>query len=66
MAGKVTVEYTEADLIQLIREDMNSKMPGVILDKNGISIEVKSKQNYRAEWESAAFRGIVKTQGALL
>jgi len=40
-------------------------MPGVFLDKKNISIEVKSIQNYKSEWESANFRGTVVVLGAL-
>lgn len=65
MAGKITVEYTEADLKQLIRDDMERKMPNIIVGKHDIKIETKSKQNYRSEWENAAFRGTVEIAGEL-
>jgi len=65
MAGKVTVEYSEADIRQLIIDDMNNKMPGVNIDKKNISIQVKSSQNYKSEWESANSRGTVVVLGAL-
>lgn len=66
MAGKITVEYTEADLKQLIIDDLQQKMPGVTVETRNIQIETKSKQNYRAEWENAAFRGKVEIAGSLL
>lgn len=66
MAGKITVEYTESDLIQLILEDLSRKMPGVNVEKRNIAIETKSKQNYKAEWERAAFRSKVEISGSLL
>jgi hypothetical protein len=29
---------------------------GVAIDASSVSVQVKSTQNYRAEWENAAFR----------
>ncbi|MDF2873355.1 MAG: hypothetical protein K0R22_38 [Sporomusa sp.] len=66
MAGKISVEYTEEDLKQLIREDLLRKMPGIKIERHSISIETKSKQNYRSEWESAAFRGKVEIPGTMV
>jgi|GEM_PF-2312343 len=66
MAGKISIEYTEEDLKQLIREDIQRKMPRVIVERHSISIETKSKQNYRSEWESAAFRGKVEIPGTMV
>lgn len=56
---RIDIEYTEKDLKELIMADLRDSMPGMELTENDIHIEVKSKQNYKSEWESASFRGRV-------
>lgn len=56
----INIELSEADLRGLVlahlRDTLNSE-----LTENDVVIEAKSKQNYKSEWESAAFRArIVK------
>lgn len=53
--------YDENDIRELIKQDLEKKMPGVTFSFEDIKIEVKSKQNYRSEWESAAFRATVQS-----
>jgi hypothetical protein len=62
LAGAVTIEYNEHDITNLILNDLEEKMPGVNFTKDSIQVQVKSKQNYKAEWEKAAFRATVRTQ----
>lgn len=62
MVGNIRVEYSEADIRELILRDLQEKMPGVEVREEEINIEVKSAQNYRAEWERAQFRGVVTVQ----
>lgn len=53
----VKIDYTEEDLIQLIKWDIAAKTGlETTDDKVKVTIEVKSKQNYKSEWEVAAFR----------
>lgn len=52
---KIQIEYTEEELTELIIKDLNSKL-NLDLNKSCLIIEVKSKQNYKSEWEKAAFR----------
>lgn len=56
--GKVEIELDEQILKELVLEYLSDKL-NVSLTIDQISIEVKSKQNYRSEWESAAFRARV-------
>lgn len=65
MAGVITIEYNRDDLIELILEDVRRKMPGAEFEKRDIQIEVKSKQNYKAEWENADYRARVQTRRKL-
>ncbi len=53
--AKVQIELDEAKLTELVL-DYLSRILQLDLVKSDIIIEVKSKQNYKSEWESAAFR----------
>lgn len=53
---KIKINYDEHELKELIISDLKSKLNDIPFDKNNIIIEVKSKQNYKAEWEKADFR----------
>lgn len=55
---KVELEIGEKDLRELALEFIRERLH-VNLDASDVVIEVKSKQNYRSEWESAAFRARV-------
>lgn len=50
------IEISEKDLRELVRRHLEEKLGSLPLKPEGIRIEVKSKQNYRSEWEPAAFR----------
>jgi len=53
---QIKIEFTEADLKKLILAEVERIHGGIPLDSPIIDILVKSKQNYKAEWENAAFR----------
>lgn len=56
---KVKIELTEKDLRDLVHTEICKKLGnGAHLAPENIKIEVKSKQNFRAEWEVAAFRAV--------
>ena len=51
-------ELSEADLKALILTEMQTKLGENALNSSNLKIEVKSKQNYKSEWEPAAFRAV--------
>ena len=55
---KIDIEYTEQEMRKLLHADIEEKL-NMPIDENDIKIELKSKQNYKSEWESAAFRARV-------
>lgn len=55
----VTIEITETDLKKMIVDRLNKEVPGADVKETDVRIEVKSKQNYKSEWESAAFRASI-------
>ena len=48
-------EMGEVDLQVLVAKHISEKL-GLSLQPKDIKIEVKSKQNYKSEWEVAAYR----------
>ena len=57
---KIRIEFTEKDLKRLIIQDLEGLLNDSYDEKN-IKIEVKSSQNYKAEWEQANFRAIYES-----
>ena len=58
---RIKVEFTEDDFRRALREmverDFDVTLPhGEVL----LTIETKSKQNYKSEWENAAYRGTIE------
>ena len=56
---KIEIELTEVELRKLVYDHILSLMGEVKLEERDIAIEVKTKQNYKAEWESGQFRARV-------
>lgn len=57
---KIHVEIDEQELRQMIIARFRELMPDTRINEPDVQIEVKSKQNYRSEWESAAFRASIR------
>lgn len=55
---KINVTIDEKELRSLVKQRLSDILNTVVEEKD-ICIEVKSKQNYKAEWEIAAFRATV-------
>jgi hypothetical protein len=59
---KIQIEITEKELRALILSRLRAELGDAAerLDDKDIQIEVKSQQNYKSEWERAAFRARVE------
>ena len=55
---KLVVELDEADLKRLVIAEL-SRLVEFDLEERDVTIEVKSTQNWKSEWENAAFRARV-------
>lgn len=62
---KIRIEITQKELTNIIMEHL-SEMLGDAFDpvRDNVKIEVKSKQNYKAEWEAADFRAVYEGSSA--
>jgi len=58
---KITIEMNEVALRDLVVNKLKSMLGTVELDEKKLRIEVKSKQNYKSEWEEAAFRAVYES-----
>ena len=56
MNDTINIELSECTLKNLIVKYLEEKLGSTDVNVSNIKIMVKSKQNYRAEWEVAAFR----------
>ena len=54
---KVKIELTTEDLKELVLNHLIDVLPADA-DPKAVRIEVKSKQNYKSEWESGEFRAV--------
>lgn len=52
---KINVELTEGDIREILAEYVNDRY-SLSLKPEELHIQVKSKQNYRSEWEYADIR----------
>lgn len=55
----IQIEITEKELRELVLAKLQFLMGELTLEAKDITIQVKSKQNYKSEWEEAAFRAAV-------
>lgn len=52
----IKIDITKADLEELVRKEIARRLGDIPLDKGVLSIETRSAQNFRSEWEVADFR----------
>ncbi len=57
----ITISFDEKQVMALLAAHIE-KETGVSVEPTTMSFEVKTKQNYRAEWERGQFRVTVHTQ----
>jgi hypothetical protein len=55
---KIDIELNTIDLKKLIREELERRLGDIQIGENEVEIYVKSKQNYKAEWEAAHFKAV--------
>lgn len=55
---KFNFELTEKELRALVVREMDRLLGDLDVNPDLVCIEVKSKQNYKSEWEQAAFRAV--------
>jgi hypothetical protein len=55
---KIDICIDENTLKNLIMNHIKSSLGDIPFNIKNLKIEVKSKQNYRSEWETANFRAI--------
>jgi len=58
---KVTIEINSDELKRLVVAKIEETLGSVALDESKVRIMVKSKQNYKSEWESADFKAVYET-----
>jgi hypothetical protein len=57
---KINIEVTEKQMQRLILEYIQNTIPNIQVQLSDILIMVKSKQNYKAEWEKADYRATLE------
>jgi hypothetical protein len=61
---QLRIEVTESELKQLVLAHLQEKLGNISFKAENVRIEVKSKQNYKSEWEVAAYRAVYETVSA--
>jgi hypothetical protein len=56
--SRVFVELDSKILKRLVYEELENLLGAAIKNPDKVRIEVKTKQNYKAEWETGDFRAI--------
>lgn len=55
---KIRIELTEEDLKKMVMEKLEDALGAVPFDPKTVQILVKTKQNYKAEWEPGQFKAV--------
>lgn len=55
---RILIEIDEHDLRRIIHDYLRKTLGDVEISEQYIKIEVKSSQNWKAEWEQAKFRAV--------
>lgn len=56
---QIHIQIDEAELRKILLRHIEGILGDVSIEEKDIQIQVKSKQNYKSEWESASFRAVV-------
>jgi len=60
MSTIIRIEVNEETLRHIVIGYLQNKLGEVDVDPDSVRIQVKSKQNYRSEWEEAAYRAVIE------
>lgn len=58
----IKIELTDSDLKQLVIKELKATFGETQFDATKLHIMVKSKQNYKSEWETASFKAVYEAQ----
>jgi hypothetical protein len=56
----IKCEYTSEDIKELVLRDLRTRFQTEDIVESDVLIQVKSKQNYKSEWEIASFRATIE------
>jgi len=59
MSVQIHIEIDEKTLRALVKEHLQKTLGTCLVWDHEIEIQVKSKQNFKSEWEKAAFRAVI-------
>jgi len=62
---KIEIELTREDVKKLVLAELRNRLGNTELNIEAVEIFVKSKQNYKAEWEIAEFKATYISYGAI-
>ena len=55
---KIKIELTEEDLKKMVMEKLEDSLGSLPFNPKAVQILVKTKQNYKAEWELGSFKAV--------
>lgn len=58
---KIRIELGAEVLKELVQKHLNQMLGDLSPETHDVRIEVKSKQNYKSEWEDAEFRAVYES-----
>jgi trehalose-6-phosphatase len=59
---KVRIEIDERKLKELVLRHLQSQLGDLEVDEKKVLIQVKSAQNWKAEWEAANYRALYEDE----
>lgn len=52
----INLELTEAELKELVHKELARRLGDISFEPKDVKIVVKTKQNWKAEWEEGAYK----------
>jgi len=60
--SEINISINEETLRELVVKYIAEKMSSVTVKKDDVHIETKSEQNFRSEWETAAYQATARVK----